>query len=853
MKYSYTRTFLGGFLGIVCTLILPFSASAAGISVTTNTPSTITGTSAVLSGNYNTNGNPGGADVRFEWGPTPSLGNTTSFVSMSAGASTFSTTISGLTPSTQYFFRAMANNTTTGPGYGTVLPFTTTGSSVPQVLTMSDTHGTTTATLSGFYNGNGSATTDTQFLWGTNSGTLTNATGFVTQTGASGNFTASIGGLTPNTTYYYRAVAKNNAGTAYANQTLTFKTDAVSQANCVINFFTASPTGLTAGASATLSWSTSNCTSTSISTIGSVVPVSGGSTSTGPINTSTTYTLSASGLAGNTVTKDVTVTTSGTGNGNGCTINSFYASPATIVAGASSTLNWMTTGCTGLSISGIGSVQTSGSHSTGSLSTSQTYTLSGSSASGGFNSSQIVVTVNGTGGGTTSGGGNQYCSINSFSASPTQVASGQSTILSWQTSGCNSVSIQGGTLSGTMPSSYSTNSGPLSGTITYTLYANGSNSVSQPLTVYVTGGPYSYVYACSDGVDNDADGLVDYPSDPGCYSSYDNDETGGTTYSPTNTNGGIITGGNVFTAAANNVSGTSARLNGIVTNSNFQTYGYFEYGTSTSLGSSTPSQFLGGGGTVNFYDTIPTVPNANYFYRAVAQNGNIVSRGSINSFTTLSNGQVSQTGGTSTGTGSSSSTTTTNRSTTNIFNGGSGSYKNGTASANGVLLTVSNGKEAVGFGDKIQYQLTYANQSQSTLKDVVLTIVLPQGFTATQATQGKRVSINTVEVDIGTLTPGGQGSVYLEATVDQNAPRNETLVTTATLTYTLPNAVHDSTVAYVLNHVSGSSSLGGFALGAGFFPTTIFGWLLTILIILAIILFARRIIRGKQNSHSAHH
>ena len=39
------------------------------------------------------------------------------------------------------------------------------------------------------------------------------------------------------------------------------------------------------------------------------------------------------------------------------------------------------------------------------------------------------------------------------------------------------------------------------------------------------GGGTPTVYACSDGVDNDGDGLVDYPADLGCTSSSDNDET----------------------------------------------------------------------------------------------------------------------------------------------------------------------------------------------------------------------------------------------------------------------------------------------------------------------------------------
>ena len=31
-------------------------------------------------------------------------------------------------------------------------------------------------------------------------------------------------------------------------------------------------------------------------------------------------------------------------------------------------------------------------------------------------------------------------------------------------------------------------------------------------------------YQCNDGIDNDGDSLIDYPSDPGCCSSSDNDE-----------------------------------------------------------------------------------------------------------------------------------------------------------------------------------------------------------------------------------------------------------------------------------------------------------------------------------------
>jgi hypothetical protein len=82
-----------------------------------------------------------------------------------------------------------------------------------------------------------------------------------------------------------------------------------------------------------------------------------------------------------------------------------------------------------------------------------------------------------------------------------------------------------------------------------------------------------------------------------------------------------------------------------------------------------------------------------------------------------------------------------------------------------------------------------------------------------------------------------------------------TLVTNGTLSYTYPNGTRDSTIGFVLNHAGGSSFLGGFTLGTGFFPTTVLGWFMTILIILALILIIRRIVKGQDagHGHGGHH
>jgi phospholipase C len=70
---------------------------------------------------------------------------------------------------------------------------------------------------------------------------------------------------------------------------------------------TASPTGITSGQTATLTWTTTNATSASIDNgIGAVQPVSGGSVAVEPSKT-TTYTLTATGPGGS-VTAQATVT-----------------------------------------------------------------------------------------------------------------------------------------------------------------------------------------------------------------------------------------------------------------------------------------------------------------------------------------------------------------------------------------------------------------------------------------------------------------------------------------------------------------------------------------------------------------
>jgi len=163
-----------------------------------------------------------------------------------------------------------------------------------------------------------------------------------------------------------------------------------------VNSFAATPSGISAGASSTLNWSASGATSIGISPGGFTSAMASGSTSVTPSAT-TTYTLTATNSAGSVMsTTTVTVTPA---NLQQPTVNSFTASPTSISAGASTMLNWSTSGATSIGISPGGFTSTSASGSTAvTPSATITYTLTATNTAGSvMNTATVTVTPQSTG------------------------------------------------------------------------------------------------------------------------------------------------------------------------------------------------------------------------------------------------------------------------------------------------------------------------------------------------------------------------------------------------------------------------------------------------------------------------
>jgi hypothetical protein len=92
------------------------------------------------------------------------------------------------------------------------------------------------------------------------------------------------------------------------------------------------------------------------------------------------------------------------------------------------------------------------------------------------------------------------------------------------------------------------------------------------------------------------------------------------------------------TDAATGVTSTSATFNGTVNPRGFQTVAYFEWGETTSYGSTTPVQVLGEGVTGVAVSQAITglLENVTYHYRVVAVSGEHIVNGADESITTLS-------------------------------------------------------------------------------------------------------------------------------------------------------------------------------------------------------------------------
>jgi hypothetical protein len=184
--------------------------------VTTNAASNVATFSATLNGSLNPRGST--TTVYFQYGLTTSYGSNIAMQTRTGNmVQAISANISGLNASTTYHFRIVAHNGG-GTVYGSDRTFTTlSATGPPVVITNPANHiASFAARVNGSVDPHGLITT-VYFQYGTTT-SYGHATANQTKTGHTyQNVSDIIGGLTASTTYHFRIVATNGAGTRYGS------------------------------------------------------------------------------------------------------------------------------------------------------------------------------------------------------------------------------------------------------------------------------------------------------------------------------------------------------------------------------------------------------------------------------------------------------------------------------------------------------------------------------------------------------------------------------------------------------------------------------------------------------------
>jgi len=286
------------------------------------------------------------------------------------------------------------------------------------------------------------------------------------------------------------------------------------------------------------------------------------------------------------------------------------------------------------------------------------------------------------------------------------------------------------------------------------------------------------------------------------------------------------------TTLATNLGPSSARLNGLGlingTTGTVSTNGYFEWGPTQALGNVTTTGFIGNATSNPFYASLFSLQaNTTYYFRAVVSNSYGVSRGDIVSF---------RTGGVIINT----NPTVIYRNTTVVSNT---DVLRGTSRPSLVFLTVTQNSDIIRLGETVEYFVNYKNVSAENLTNVVLRVSIPKELEFLSTTNGYySPESSTVVVNVGNLFPQQEGGLRITTRVLNTAQIGKLIVVTGNLPYTLvKDNSQEEVFAYSKSTVAdGNINLSGAALfGAGFWPTSIFGWLLLLLLLLLLILAAR--------------
>jgi uncharacterized protein (TIGR02145 family) len=195
--------------------------------VSSSTVGTLTATTVELSSEVLDNNGSTTIDRGFCYNlfGSPTIGDDT--VAETGGIGTFTLSLTGLTPNTNYYVRAFAINNV-GTGYGAQVGFLT-PTTAASLTTKAVTSITTTTASSGgvITSDGGSSILAKGVCYSTTPNPVIPTSAQTNEGTGPGIYTSALTGLLPGTTYYIRAYVISGYGTAYGNE-LSFMTDPIS-------------------------------------------------------------------------------------------------------------------------------------------------------------------------------------------------------------------------------------------------------------------------------------------------------------------------------------------------------------------------------------------------------------------------------------------------------------------------------------------------------------------------------------------------------------------------------------------------------------------------------------------------
>ena len=187
-------------------------------TLTTVAITNITPTTAISGGTITNDGRNEVTARGVCWGTNPNPTVSDFKTEDGTGTGNFASSLTGLSENAIYHVRAYATNEV-GTGYGDDISFTTANFTLPVLSTLpAASVGQTMASTGGVISGNGGTAITSRGVSWSMSRNPTISDNKTTDGSGTGNFTSNISGLTPNSTYYVRAYATNNTGTAYGEE-----------------------------------------------------------------------------------------------------------------------------------------------------------------------------------------------------------------------------------------------------------------------------------------------------------------------------------------------------------------------------------------------------------------------------------------------------------------------------------------------------------------------------------------------------------------------------------------------------------------------------------------------------------